>query len=170
MKKLAQIVIAIQLVLMLTHCATSTDDLYSEYAACREQTLIPKVNSNGIVQVHADGSVVMVYPTGACPDELDKWEKSHALKEKRRRDRAAYSAAISQCGDRAVLVCSGRGVTKCISRRGELNPWCRCECLSRNAVQRMLGGRRYFDATNHFVPTGGKELKWAADVENKKNY
>jgi len=167
MKKLVQVVIIIQFSLMLTHCATSTDALYVEYAACREQTLIPKVNPNGIVQVHADGSVVMVYPTGACPDELDKWEKSSVLREKRRRDREAYNAAVSSCGSKAVLVCSGRGTSKCISRQGELNPWCKCECVSRHAVNRMLGGR-YFNQTHKFVPTDRLQFR-AAGCE-KKNF
>lgn len=165
MKRFAQIVIAIQFVLMLTHCATSTDDLYSEYAACREQTLIPKVSDTGIVQLDENGDVAMVYQTGACPDELAKWEKSHALKEKRRRDRAAYTAAINQCGDRTTLVCAGRGVTKCISRTGELSPWCRCECMSRHDVRRMLGGRQY-RAT---VPTDGLQFRSSVNCE-KKNF
>lgn len=162
MNKLAQIVVSIQFVLMLTHCATSTDDLYIEYAACREQTLIPKVNENGIVAVHSDGSVIMVYPTGACPDELAKWEQSSILKEKRRRNREAYQAAIGACGT-AVLVCSGRGVANCISRNGELNPWCRCECVSRHAVRRMLGGSQFF------VPTGGLQFRSSVSCE-KKNF
>ena len=163
MYKLVQIVIIIQFALMLTHCATtSTDDLYSVYAACREQLLIPKVSDNGIVQVHADGSVVMVYPTGACPDELAEWEESAALKEKRRRNREAYQAAISVCGD-DVLVCSGRGVNKCISRNGGLSQWCRCECMSRHSVRRMLGGGGFF------VPTGGLQFRSSVSCE-KKNF
>jgi len=134
MKKLTQIVIAIQFVLMLAHCATSTDELYSEYTACRDQTLHPKITEAGIVMVHKDGTPIMVYDTGACSDELVKWEKAHAMKEKRRREREAYQAAVNACGDNQALVCYSRGATKCIGRDGRLDSRCVCECQNPRAL------------------------------------
>ena len=128
MKKLIRIVLTIQFALMLTHCTTSTDNLYREYAVCREQTLHPKVTEAGVVLISKDGGPVMVYKTGACPDELLAWEKSSVLREKRRREREAYNAAVNSCGPKLVLVCGGRGVSKCISRAGRLDSRCTCSC------------------------------------------
>ena len=138
MKKLTQVVIAIQFGLMLTHCATSTDDLYREYTACREQTLHPKITEAGIVMVHADGSPIMVYATGSCPDELAKWEKSHAMKEKRRREREAYQAAVGRCGDSLTLVCTSHGAAKCFARNGRLDERCDCSCQDAGNIFRGI--------------------------------
>ncbi len=100
------------------------------------QTLAPKITEAGVVMVHRDGTPVMVYATGACPDEMAEWEKSHALKEKRRREREAYQAAINVCGDGQALVCVSRGATKCISNAGQLDSRCACECASPRDVFR----------------------------------
>lgn len=137
MKKLIRIVIAIQMVLMLTHCASSTDQLYSEYAACRSQTLHVKTTDTGVVILHPDGGPIMIYETGACPDELAKWEKSHAMKEKRRREREAYQAASSACGEK-IMWCTGRHTSKCISRAGRLNANCNCDCVDKDFVRDVL--------------------------------
>ena len=137
MKKLIRIVLTFQFALMLTHCATSTDDLYKEYSACRDQTLHPKITEAGIVMVHKDGSPIMVYDTGACPDELAKWEKAHAMREKRRREREAYQAAVSACG-KQTMVCSSRGATKCIFNDGRLDSRCTCTCEDVKNVFRSI--------------------------------
>ena len=142
MKKLIRIVLTIQFALMLAHCTTSTDNLYREYAACREQTLHPKVTETGVVVVNKDGSPVMIYTTGACPDELSKWETSHVLREKRRREREAYSALTGSCGTGAVLMCSGRvGVSSCIGRDGTIDKHCSCGCVRNSVLNGMINRR-----------------------------
>ncbi|KKL71651.1 hypothetical protein LCGC14_2092800 [marine sediment metagenome] len=128
MKKLIRIVLAIQLALMLTHCASvSTDVLYKEYAVCREQTLHPKVGSNGIVMVHSNGDPVMVYATGACLNEMAAWEKSAVMREKRRREREA--AMTSACPKGETNWCTVRGTIK------------NCGCVENSVVRDTL--RRY---------------------------
>jgi len=107
MKKLIRIVLTIQFALMLTHCAVSTDELYAAYSTCRAETLHVKTTDAGVVMVHSDGSPVMVYEEGACPDEFAKWDKSQALKEKRRREREL--AAASVCPDGQTRWCNTRG-------------------------------------------------------------
>lgn len=151
MKKLFRIVLTIQFALMLTHCATSPDDLYRTYAVCREQTLHPKVSETGIVQVNKSGEPIMVYRTGACPTELQAYEQASILREKRRRDREAYDALMGSCGN-GTLMCSGRGgATKCISRAGVIDKFCRCQCMSAWEVRRMMGTRVY----RHAIPCVG---------------
>ncbi len=130
MKRFIRIVLTIQFALMLTHCATSTDDLYREYAACRNETLHVKITEAGVVMVHPDGSPMMVYKTGACPDEMAKWEKSHALKEKRRREREAYDAAAAACGQGLTLWCVQYGP-------GDK----RCSCIDNAELKHIYNGR-----------------------------
>ena len=114
MKKLTQIVIALQFVLMLTHCATvSTEQLYADYAACRAETLHVKTSETGVVMVHSDGSPVMVYETGACPDEPEKWDNRQALKEKRRREAVAAQAGACPKGETRWCVTKGPGDSRC---------------------------------------------------------
>lgn len=140
MKRLTQVVLSIQFALMLAACAASTDTLYKEYTVCRNETLHPKITAAGIVMVHKDGSPIMVYDTGACPDEMAKWEKAHAMREKRRREREAYRAAVDACGAGATLVCVGRGVSR-ISRRGALDPHAKCDCISNSDLREAFGHR-----------------------------
>ena len=130
MKKLTQIVIATQFVLMLTHCATSTDELYAEYTACREQTASHKITELGVVTIHPGGAPVMVYEAGACPDELAKWKRSDALREKRRRERAAIQA--NACP---------RGTTRWCNTRGASDST--CGCVSNSEVRDALRGLSY---------------------------
>ena len=141
MRKLIRIVLTIQFALMLTHCAASTDSLYREYAACRTQTLHPKVTDAGVVMVHKNGDAVMVYKTGACPDELAKWEKSHVLREKRRREREAYQSAVDSCERGTTLVCTGRGASR-ISKK-LLDAHVRCGCVTNYEIQKGLNRLGY---------------------------
>ncbi len=125
MKKLIRIVISIQFALMLVNCATSTDELYATYTACRDQTIHPKITEAGVVMVHRDGTPVMVYEEGACPDEFEAWDNRQAMKEKRRRE--AVAAAAGACP---------RGETRWCTVRGPKDK--RCGCVDNGVARDAL--------------------------------
>lgn len=114
-------------ILFLSGCAASSDQLWAEYIACHNENMVPKVDDRGVVYLEeGSNEPVMVFKDGACLEEQEAWYAAEEARErylKRRED-------TLRCPGNGVMICRNFGVRKCDANAIQ-RQMCDCQCVER---------------------------------------